>query len=85
MVKKLEGVFPPTITVFNHNEDLDDAGNRRSINFLIETGAHCVVSGGSTGEFVSLTDNERKKILKIVVDEVKNRVPVITGVSHNST
>ena len=40
---------------------------------------------GSLGEFPSLTDEERRTVIKTVVDEANGRVPVIAGVGSGST
>lgn len=42
------------------------------VNRCIEQGVHGVVPCGTTGEFTSLTVEERKRVIKIVVDNVAN-------------
>jgi len=83
--KEIKGIMPPMITVFKSNEDLDEEGTRAFVNFLIEKGVHGIIPNGSTGEFASLTDEDRQRVIQVVVDEANNRVPVYAGISHNST
>jgi len=83
--KEVKGIMPPMLTVFKSNEDLDEEGTRAFVNFLIEKGVHGIIPNGSTGEFASMTDGERQRVIQVVVDEANNRVPVYAGVSHNST
>ncbi|MDH5441328.1 MAG: dihydrodipicolinate synthase family protein, partial [Candidatus Bathyarchaeota archaeon] len=83
--KEIKGIMPPMIAVFKSNEDLDEEGTRAFVNFLIEKGVHGIIPNGSTGEFASLTDEERQRVIQVVVDEANNRVPVYAGISHNST
>jgi len=83
--KEFRGVYPPIITVFNEKEEIDEEGYREHIDFLIENGAHGIIVCGSTGEFFNMTLEERKKVIKITVDQVNGRVPVIAGTADCST
>ncbi len=85
MKKQFRGLFPPMITVFKDNEEIDEEGTREQVNFLIENGAHGIIVCGSTGEFFHMSPEERKRVIKIVVDEVNGRVPVIAGTAECST
>ena len=55
------------------------------MNYFIDAGLHGIVTLGSNGEFPYLSFEEKLRVLKIVVDEVNNRVPVISGVGAPST
>jgi len=83
--KKIEGVFPPIITVFRKDGTFDEKGQRQFVNFLLENGVHGVIPCGSTGEFITMTDEERKQVFKVVIDEVAHRVPVYAHIGHYST
>ena len=85
MAKLVKGVIPPTITVFKDDETIDERGTRDHVNFLIENGVHAIAPDGSTGEFIALTLDERKRLIELVVDEVNGRVPVYAGTGHYST
>jgi len=86
MLKKLvPGVIPPMITVFNEDETIDERRTRDHINFLIANGVHAIAPSGSTGEFIALTLEERKRLIELVIEEVNGRVPVYAGTAHYST
>jgi len=57
---------------------------RDSVEHLIQKGVHGLTPLGSTGEFAYLTWPQRKRIVEIVVDAARGRVPVVAGVSHAS-
>ncbi|MBM7556863.1 dihydrodipicolinate synthase family protein [Halanaerobacter jeridensis] len=84
-MRKLEGVIPPMVTLFNNNKEIDWTANRNLVNYLIKKGIDGIFVLGSLGEFTHLTVTERKKYIKFIVEEVNNRVPVLVGVGHTST
>ncbi len=83
---KPEGIFPALVTPFTENgKSIDEEKLRILVNHCIELGVHGVVPGGTTGEFVNMTIEERKRLLKVVLDEVNGRVPVIAGTGASGT
>lgn len=85
MSKLVKGVIPPMITVFQDDETIDERRTRDHVNFLIKNGVHAIAPDGSTGEFIALTLDERKRLIELVIDEVNVRVPVYPGTGHYST
>ena len=81
----LEGIFPALVTPFKDQAEIDEKALRSLINYVIDEGVAGVVPVGTTGEFVYMSNEERKKVLEIVVDEVNARVPVIAGTGASST
>ena len=84
-MKKLKGTFAVMVTPFKENEDLDEKGLRENIGWYIKEGIHGVICNGSTSEFANLFKEERKRAIDITVDEVKGRVPVMSGTAAHST
>ena len=82
---KLEGAFTALITPFRNNGAVDEEGLRRNVDFQIEKGIDGVVPCGTTGESATLSHEEHKRVIEIVVDQVNGRVPVIAGTGSNST
>jgi 4-hydroxy-tetrahydrodipicolinate synthase len=83
---KWHGVFAVMFTPFKDDESLDEKALRRHIDFLIEEGrVHGIICTGSTGEFASLSDEERSKVVAITIKQVHHRVPVLVGTAANST
>jgi len=83
--EKYVGCQVVMVTPFKDDYSLDEDGIRRLTNFLIKGGVQVLQPCGSTGEFWSLTPEEHKKVIKIVVDEADGRIPVVPGTSHSGT
>lgn len=84
-MKEIKGAFTAIITPMLENGDVDYDGFRKLINFQIENGIDGLVPLGTTGETPTLDDNEEEKLIRIAVDEVKGRVPLIIGTGSNDT
>ena len=83
---KPEGILPALVTPFTDDgKAVDEERLRVLVNRCIELGVHGVVPCGTTGEFVNLTTEEKKSVIKIVVDEVNGKVPVIAGTGASGT
>lgn len=87
--EKICGVVVVMTTPFKSDFELDEEGLRKQTRFLLESGIKegtgVLVPTGSTGECPMLTDEERGKIFKIVVEEAKGKVPVVVGCNHTDT
>lgn len=70
---------------FDEKGRFDEESLRRLIEFQIRCGVHGVVIFGLASEVYKLTDEERKIILQVVVDQVKGRVPILAGAEHTGT
>ncbi|HBO33209.1 MAG TPA: 4-hydroxy-tetrahydrodipicolinate synthase [Anaerolineaceae bacterium] len=80
MENKYRGIYAVVGTAFNEQGELDEAAQRRHIRWLIdECMVHGIIPCGSTGEFAFLSDQERKRVVEITVDEVNQKLPVIAG------
>lgn len=85
MSKNIIGVIPPIITPVDENEKVDEKALRKLINHCIVNGIHGIFVTGSNGECLALTQAERDRAIKIAIDEVGGRVPLIAGVMDAST
>ena len=83
--RKFEGVYPAMVTPLNKNLGIDEKGLRHEVDFLIKSQVHGLVALGSSGEFPYLTLSEKKKVIDIVVEQTKKRVPVIVCTSSMGT
>ncbi len=79
-----KGSMVAIITPFK-NGKLDEEALRKLVNFQIENGTDGIVPCGTTGESATLTYQEHKDVIRIVVEETKKRVPVIAGSGSNNT
>lgn len=84
-VSVLKGIIPPLITPVKENEDIDETALRKIVNHCIEKKLHGVFIGGTMGESLSSTQEQRDKSIRIALDEAKGRVPVLGGVMDSST
>ena len=82
---KLEGTFVAMSTPFTEDNEIDEEGYRSNINFLIENGVTGLLAAGTSGESATITHDEQKRLIKILVDEVDGRVITLAGAGSNST
>lgn len=80
-----QGTLTAIITPFTKNKGIDEEALRGLIHFLIDDGVDGIVPCGTTGESATLTHEEHKEIVRITVDAVNRRVPVLAGTGSNST
>jgi len=80
---KIEGVYPALITPFTKDDEVDEDGLRRLVEYAIEGGVAGIVPCGTTGESATLSHDEHKRVVDVVVD--CSTVPVIAGSGSNNT
>lgn len=81
MVAGLKGILPVLPTPFLADGGIDQAGMERLVIFALEKGVDGLVFPGFASEVETLDAAERASLLKIVVDAVAGRVPVVAGAS----
>ena len=82
---EVKGIIPAMATPMSDSEEIDEAGTRELIDYLIDSGVHGIFICGSQGESYALTEEEKKWIISIAVDEVNGRVPVYAGTGATTT
>jgi len=82
---EIRGIIPAMVTPLKKDESLDEDGLRQVIDYLIDAGVHGVFCCGSQGEVYALSDEERRRVIKITVDETNQRVPVYAGTGEVTT
>src|SRR5437016_8322340 len=85
MGKPFTGVGTGVVTPFTKSGAVDEAAVRRLGRRQVDGGVHFVAPCGTTGENPTLTDDERLRIVEILVDEVKGRVPILAGAGGYDT
>jgi len=78
------GAFTALVTPFR-NGTVDEEAYRAHIEWQIEQGIDGLVPCGTTGESATLSHDEHAQVIKICVDQVKGRVPVLAGAGSNNT
>jgi len=84
---ELKGIVVPMVTPFESSKDqeVDEEKLRDLVNFLIDNKVHALMPCGGTGESVSLSSEENRRVIEITVDEANGRVPVIGGAKSPGT
>jgi 5-dehydro-4-deoxyglucarate dehydratase len=81
--KKLIGAISFPVTPFNSDHSLDIPGYRKNLALLLQHPVAAVVAPAGTGEMFSLSPAEHLEVVKVTVEEVAGKVPVLTGVGFN--
>src|SRR5439155_944669 len=75
------GLIPAIACPFTPNYDIDEAALRKLASWLGEQpGVVAVMTNGHTGEVFSLTVRERAEVTRIVADELRGKLPVISSI-----
>lgn len=85
MSTPLRGVLSALLTPFDDDGSVDEANLRRVVDRNIDGGVHGVVACGSTGEFSTLSNAERRHVVETVIDQSAGRVPVVAQTGAQST
>ncbi len=84
--QKWSGVFPAILLPFKNDFSIDEEGFRKLVNWVAgHAGVRGIVVNGHTGEIMTLSPEERAEVVRIAADELKGRIPVISGVSAEGT
>ena len=73
------------ITPFKPDGSVDEKALRRFVDFQIDGGVDMLLPCGTTGEGATLDEPETDRVVQIVIEQSKGRVPVIAGAGSNST
>jgi 4-hydroxy-tetrahydrodipicolinate synthase len=79
-----KGSMVALVTPFK-NQEVDVIALRDLVEFHVQEGTHALVAAGTTGESGTLSNDEKLLIIKTVVDQAKERIPVIAGTAANAT
>jgi 4-hydroxy-tetrahydrodipicolinate synthase len=84
--KQLKGSFPPIVTPFKENGDVDYDTYAGLIEFQVKGGTHGVVVTGTTGEPSTLVPEERTELLKTAIAAAKGRIQIVaaTGTQNHA-
>ena len=79
------GVGTALVTPFTSSGAVDEVGVRRLARRQIEAGVHFLVPCGTTGEAPTLSAEEKRRVVELVVEEAGGRVPVLAGAGGYDT
>lgn len=80
MSAKFRGVWPALVTPFTQENKINVPVLRSLVGYLVDKGVDGFYVGGTTGEGVFMSVDERQQVLEHALDEINGRVPVIAHV-----
>src|SRR5690606_20797258 len=75
------GVYPYLVSPVDGNGGIRAEVLARLVDDLVEAGVHGLAPLGSTGEFAYLDWSQRRRVVEVVVEAARGRVPVVAGVA----
>ena len=81
---QLEGTYTAMVTPFKDGK-INVPKLRQMVNFQIKNGISGLIPCGTTGESPTLSHDEHREVIDVIIEEVTGRVPVIAGTGSNST
>ena len=85
MARPLTGCGTALVTPFTRSGEVDEPALRRLVEWQITEGVHFLVPCGSTGEAVTLTTAEHRRVVEITVEVAEGRLPIVAGAGSNDT
>ncbi len=85
MKKPLSGILPVAPTPFHDDGSIDTDGMRRVVDCMIDQGVDAICILANYSEQFLLSDEERSVLMRLSLEHVAGRVPVIVTISHFST
>ncbi|WP_382303541.1 dihydrodipicolinate synthase family protein [Herbiconiux sp. UC225_62] len=80
----LTGIIPVAPTIFHDDESLDLDGQRRVVDFLVDSKVDALCILANYSEQFSLEDDERRRVIDATLEQAAGRVPVMVTTSHYS-
>ena len=80
-----KGVMPAVTTKFTDQDTLDLVNFEVNIHAQLKAGVNGIILGGTLGEASTLTDEEKRTILRKAVEIVDGQVPVIMNIAEQTT
>lgn len=81
-MSNISGIYTPNIVPFNDDHSINEGELRRLTAWLIEKGVHGLYPNGSTGEFIRLSFEDRLRMVKIMAEENRGRLPILAGAAE---
>jgi 4-hydroxy-tetrahydrodipicolinate synthase len=85
MAEPLRGCGTALVTPFTQDGSIDEKALRALVDWQIAQGIHFLVPCGSTGEAVTMTPSEHRRVVEITVEQARGRVPIVAGAGSNDT
>ena len=79
-----EGSGVALVTPFKDNK-VDFGKLKELLEWHVQEGTDAIIICGTTGEATTMSDTEKKEVIKFTVDTINKRIPVIAGSGSNNT
>lgn len=84
--QEFRGSYTVSVTPFTKDGgDIDEAAQRRFVDWQIEEGVPGLIILGTSGEFLAVSDAERTRLIEVTVDQAAGRIPVLVGTMNAHT
>ena len=84
-LQAFRGIFPAALTMFDADNNIDEAATAKHWDWLIRQGVDGLVIAGTSGEFIALENDERLRLFRLAEQVTAGRVQLIFGTGHYST
>lgn len=84
-INLLRGCGTAIITPFNQDESIDELALLRLVEFQITNGVDFIVACGTTGESVTMSEEEQARVVSLCIQAAKGRVPIVAGAGGYNT
>jgi len=82
---QFKGTGVALVTPFTKEGSVDEKALRKLVDHQIENGTDFLVVQGTTGETATLTTDEKKRVLDIVIEQNNGKLPIVLGIADNNT
>ncbi|MFK7970220.1 MAG: 4-hydroxy-tetrahydrodipicolinate synthase [Bacteroidia bacterium] len=82
---KFSGTGVALVTPFTQTGDIDFTALRRLVKYVTDGGVQFLVALGTTGEPATMSRDEKKKVLEVIVEENAGKLPLVIGMGGNNT
>ncbi len=82
---QLKGCGTAIVTPFKRDESIDEPAYRRLVEFQIEGGVDFIVACGTTGESVTMSEDEQARVVELTIEVANGRAPVVAGAGGYNT
>jgi 4-hydroxy-tetrahydrodipicolinate synthase len=83
-MNQIKGSITALVTPFKDGR-IDDDAFQKMVNIQVDAGTQALVPVGTTGESATLSDPEHERVVRLCVEAVAGRTPVIAGAGSNDT
>ena len=84
-MQKFIGTGVALTTPFKKDLSVDFLALAKLVEFNISNGVNYLVINGTTGESATISKEERQKIIEVVVETNRGRLPLVLGIGGNDT